>query len=215
MTRKGGSGLAELTPLFVDMRSRRIIVFGGGQVALRKCCHVKDSEMTVVAPNILSELRRMSVELVEAEIDVSDAKWMMYGFDMVIAATDSKDINNRIRDVAKSAGIPVNSAHGGGDVLFPSILSRKDYTVAVSSNGNMPAFPPFLVEELDGILDESFDNLLEFMIIVRREYSAKWDQNKRSEFYKRILRNHQIRELTSSGNINSAIELARELGESV
>ena len=201
----------ELTPLFVDLTDVSVIVFGGGNVALRKCKFLNSSKITVVSSSVIPELEDLVEYVVISTVSGEDIGAMIEGHEMVIAATDDKGLNDRIREVSIAKGIPVNSAHGGGTVLFPSVLEREGFIIAVSSKGRVPAYPPYLVEELDRMLDDKFDRMLDLMVEVRSCYSDKWDQKRRSEFYRNVLRDDIVSECVRSNNMTAAMERVKEM----
>ena len=195
------------------MSGRYVTVFGGGQVALRKCNHFKDSNITVIAERILPEFSDIAKRTVICRIDETEVSSFLHGSDVVIAATDNKELNDTIVRKSKDLGIPVNSAHGGGDILIPSVLEKRGYIVAVSSKGKVPAFPPYVVEELDKLLDSRFDAMLNMMIILRSKYSDAWDQKKRSLFYHTVLRDSEVFGYICGDNIEAALERAERISE--
>ena len=205
--------MSEYVPLFVDMIGRHVTVFGGGQVALRKCNHFRDSNITIIAEKILPEFEGIVKKTVVCRIDEVEISSFLHDSDIVIAATDDKELNDTIVKKSKNLGVPVNSAHGGGDILIPSVLERKGYIVAVSSKGKVPAFPPYVVEELDKLLDDKFDTMLDMMIALRSKYSNMWDQKRRSQFYYAVLRDDEVFDHICNDDIEAALERAERIGE--
>ena len=196
------------TPIYIESSKLRIIVFGGGNVALRKCRYFEGSEITVVSKEVLPELRELADEVVIREIP-EDIRQMIDPYDMVIAATDDKELNGRIRDDALYMGINVSSAHGGGNILIPSVLRRDGYVIAVSSEGRVPAFPPYIVDVLDAFLDERYDRMLDLLVEMRR-YSLEniSPQHKRREFLELIIGDPEIREAVAENRMKEANKLA-------
>ena len=203
----------QMSPVFLTPRGRKIIVFGGGRVALRKCQHFEGFSITVVAPEILPELEAIVDKAIRAEVDPSTAGGYMEGAYIVVAATSDHALNDSIRDISMSKGIMTNSAHGGGDLLIPSVLKREGYTVTVSSEGRVPAFPPYVVKMLDGFLDESYDRMLELLMRIRpviREKVAT--QPARADFLARVLDDSEVWDLLRAGDIDSAYDLSMRKG---
>ena len=195
-------------PIFVESSRLKIIVFGGGNVALRKCRYFSDGEITVITRDILPELEEIASKVVIGDIP-DDVKQLIDPFDLVIAATNDKDLDNRIRDDALFMGINVNSAHGGGNFLIPSVLKRDGYYVAVSSEGKVPAFPPYIVEELDTFLGAKYDRMLDLMVDMRK-YALKniSPQHRRREFLEDVIHDKEIQRLVDQGRMKEAKEAA-------
>ena len=195
-------------PIFVEAAKYKIIVFGGGNVALRKCRYFQGADITVMTREILPELEKIVSKVIIREIP-DDIKDIIDPFDLVIAATDNKELNARIRNDAAFMGISVNSAHGGGNVLIPSVLKRDKYTVAVSSQGRVPAFPPYIINELDGFLDGKYDRMLDLMIDMR-QYALDniSPQHKRREFLESVINDADIQAAVADDRMKEAKKLA-------
>jgi precorrin-2 dehydrogenase / sirohydrochlorin ferrochelatase len=203
----------QMSPVFVSPGNRRIVVFGGGKVALRKCLHFAGFRITVVADAILPELEEIADESVVRHIDAGCVGELSSGAWMVIAATDSKELNGTIRDTAMGMGILTNSAHGGGDVLIPSVLDRDGFTITASTGGRVPAFPPYLIKKIDSALDGSFDLMLDLLVRLR---PASMDgiptQQGRAAFLADVLDDATVWGYLRMGDVDSAEAYALEKG---
>jgi siroheme synthase-like protein len=202
-----------MSPVVLSPGSRRITVFGGGRVALRKCQHFEGFRIRVVAGEILPELQELADEAVFENVDPATAGRFMEGADIVVAATADHALNDAIRDLSMSKGIMTNSAHGGGDLLIPSVLKREGYTVTVSSEGRVPAFPPYVIRMLDEFLDPSYDRMMELLMRVRPEIRGRIPtQPARAEFLARILDDQEVWALLRSDDLDGAYSLAMSKG---
>ena len=131
--------------------------------------------------------------------------------DIVVAATSCKELNDAIVRSALSMGKMVNSAHGGGDVLIPTVLRRQNYSIAISSGGRAPAFPPFLADVLDGFLDPSYDLMVELLVRLRPEIRRRiGTQTERAAFFAGVLRNDVIWTLLREERTEEAYHMALE-----
>ena len=202
-----------MSPIVLSPGNRLVTVFGGGNVALRKCRHFEGFRIRVVADRILPELRDLADEVVDSAVDASTAGEYMDGSDIGVAATSDHALNDSIRDLSMSKGIMTNSAHGGGDVLIPSTLKREGYTVTVSSEGRVPAFPPYVIQRIDELLDPSYDRMLELLMMLRREIRTRIPtQPERARFLADILADGEVWDLLRKDDIQSAFDLSMERG---
>ena len=202
-----------MSPIVLSPGNRLVTVFGGGNVALRKCRHFEGFRIRVVADRILPELRDLADEVVDSAVNASTAGEYMDGSDIVVAATSDHALNDSIRDLSMSKGIMTNSAHGGGDVLIPSTLKREGYTVTVSSEGRVPAFPPYVIQRIDELLDPSYDRMLELLMMLRREIRTKIPtQPERAKYLADILADGEVWDLLRKDDIQSAFDLSMERG---
>ncbi len=203
-----------MVPLLLSTEGLKIIVFGGGKVALRKCRYFEGSEITVVAERIDPEIERYAEKTIIMKVpEDADIKTMIDSFEIVIAATDNRALNDRIRNDAIYMGIYVNSAHGGGSILIPSILKREKYLVAVSSEGRVPAFPPYVVEKIDSFLDDRYDRTLDLLIELRAISKERIsEQRDRRDFIESVLKDSEIEDLIADNRMDEAKATALRLG---
>ena len=202
-----------MSPVVLSPGNRKITVFGGGRVALRKCQHFEGFRIKVVADAVLPELRDIADEVILEKVDPATAGKYMEGADIVVAATSDHALNDSIRDISMGKGIMTNSAHGGGDLLIPSVLHRDGYTVTVSSEGRVPAFPPYVIRMLDGFLDESYDRMLALLMRVRPVIKERIaEQPDRARFLADILADEEIWDLLRSGREEEAFRMAMSKG---
>ena len=211
--KQNGEKTVLMSPIYLSPGRRKIVVFGGGKVALRKCQHFKGFHIKVVSKEILPELCAIADETIETDIDPSTAAQYMDGADIVIAATSVHELNDSIRDISLSKGIMTNSAHGGGDVLIPSVLKRPGYSVTVSSEGRAPAFPPYVIRALDGFLDPSYDSILELLVRIRPIIKEKIaTQPERAKFLADVLENEKVWGLLKDGKEEDAFQTVMSEG---
>lgn len=202
-----------MSPILLSPGGRLVVVFGGGRVALRKCRHFEGFRIRVVSPEVLPELEELADEVVREAVDPDTAGGFMDGADIVVAATASHGLNDSIRDVSMSRGIMTNSAHGGGDVLIPSTLHRDGYTVTVSSEGRVPAFPPYVIARIDEFLDPSYDAMLELLVRLRAVIRDRIPtQPERAAYLASILADEEVWGMLRDGDPEGAYTLSLQRG---
>ncbi|MBR4504378.1 MAG: hypothetical protein IKP20_05355 [Candidatus Methanomethylophilaceae archaeon] len=201
--------MAPMAPVYIESGDRLITVFGGGNVALRKIRHFEGFRIRVIARDILPEIRDIADECVQCDITPETVRDNLPGTFIAVAATDSKSLNAMVRDSAKESGVPVNSAHGGGDILIPSTIRRRNYSVCVSSEGRVPAFPPYVAEILEPVLDDSLDDMMDLMVRMRPIVMSEIpEQKRRAEILRDILHDESIWESIRAGDHQKAFETA-------
>lgn len=202
-----------MAPVFLQPGNKLIVVFGGGKVAYRKCCNFEGFRIRVVAAEVLPEIESVAEKVYIRNIDGDTVRKMVTGAFIAIAATSDKKVNEMICEVCRTMNVPVNSSHGGGDVLIPSVLRKKNYTVAISSEGKVPAFPPFLVEELDRMLVDTYEKMMDLMISVRPHVMEGIEtQSERAKFLADAVRDAKVWELLDSGDEEGAKHYVLEKG---
>ena len=124
-------------PMFVDLSGRQVTVVGGGSVALRRSETLLyfGVDIKVIAPEIRSEFYRLDSEgkvvLCNREYQEGDAK----GADLVIAASNCREVNRRVYEECQKAHIPVNTADDRElcDFYFPSVVLAEDIVIGLNS----------------------------------------------------------------------------------
>jgi len=145
-----------LYPVMLSLRGRRVLVVGGGDVALRKIEGLLAEEAlpTVIAPKIVPAIddleRRGALELRRRPYRASDA----VGFALVFAATDDREVNARVFAEAQGAGIWVNVADDPELCTFhlPARVQRGAMQLTIASAGGAP----FVVRRLRQMLERRF-----------------------------------------------------------
>ncbi|MCC6237651.1 MAG: bifunctional precorrin-2 dehydrogenase/sirohydrochlorin ferrochelatase [Dehalococcoidia bacterium] len=143
-------------PIFVEMSGRRVLLVGGGHVALEKIGKLVESEadVTVVAPELIPEVRAFiedgRARLLERQFEDGDTA----GADLVFVATDNGAINRRVADEARARGLWVNAADdvANCDFILPGVASSGHITIATSTGGSSPALARWLRERMEAFL---------------------------------------------------------------
>jgi siroheme synthase-like protein len=133
-----------LYPLFLNLAQQLVLIVGGGVVGLRKARGLADSgaRITVVSPVFHADFARMAgVERIKAHYAARHMKRKAWR--LVFAATDSAEVNARVREDARKHDLLCCRADepeegdflGGATVRDPKISTL---VVAVSTGGASP-----------------------------------------------------------------------------
>ena len=139
-------------PVFLNLKGRRCIVIGGGQIAEGKILKLIDSgaNIIVISPDATPAIRHAAdtgdIELNGRKYEPGDLK----GAFLVIAATNDRLVNQDIFEEAESLGVLLNAVDDPARCSFiaPSILERGPVTLAISTGGASPALARKLRETL-------------------------------------------------------------------
>ena len=141
-------------PLFIDLRNRCIVIFGGGHVGERKAKMFCTYGLTkVVSTSFTAELLKMADGgLIDAVVDdLKDVKKYLTDAFIVVPATNNRALNAFIADQARAMNILVNQVDGIGEVIVPSVINKGDIQIGISTMGKSPTSSRFLrlrIEEL-------------------------------------------------------------------
>ena len=141
----------DLFPAFIKLAGRRVVVIGGGPVAASKLLALLNSgaDITVVAPEIVPEIRNFSVTVLERGFQLSD----LDGAWLVIAAA-TPDVNRTVAQAAETRHIFVNAVDDppNATMYLGGVVRRAGVTFAISTDGRAPALAGLLREALDSML---------------------------------------------------------------
>ena len=143
-----------MIPLFVDCSGKRIVIFGGGEVASRKAAYFsREADVLVVSRSFSPKMSALPVEKkvldVSALPDGEIARIINKAF-LVIGTFPDAALNNRIGEICKDHTILFNNADGeAGDVIIPSVTGGNNYLLAISTKGSSPAVSRFIREQIE------------------------------------------------------------------
>ena len=162
-----------LLPLFLDLTSRLVVIFGGGTVGERKARLFSQYGPVRVlsrdfSPGLLDLVKEQhsQIELVECDLSSDFAKYLQGAFIAIPATSDSK-LNRAIEEEAAAQGILVNKVESVGDVVVPSILQRGSIAIAISTE--IPALTKYLRLRLEEELTENYQDMARLLSQIRRE----------------------------------------------
>ena len=160
-------------PLNINMQGKKVLVVGGGTVATRKMHRLLEagSSVTIVTLSASREMEKLgSTSSIVLNLEPYNTSYLE-GVFLVVAATDSHDVNIRIAKEAKERGILVlvADAQEKGDCTFPALLRRGELEIAVSSGGCSPAFSAMVRDRIAQIIGEEYGVLLERTAVEREK----------------------------------------------
>lgn len=153
----------EFLPLFHNLRGARVLVVGGGEIALRKSRLLADSGavLRVVAPEIGEEVRELIERSGGEQILRGYTESDLNGCVLIIAATDDEPLNAQVSADARQRGVPVNVVDAPAlcSVIFPAIVDRSPLVIAVSSGGDAPVLARLIRAKLETWIPPSYGHL--------------------------------------------------------
>jgi uroporphyrin-III C-methyltransferase len=162
-----------LLPIFLKLDGRRCLLVGAGNVALTKIDSLLSTglKLSVVAPEARPEIRQLALEGKLEWIQRAFAPADLDGNLLVIAATDSPEVNTLVHAGAVERGILCNSVDDipNCDFYFGSVVNRGDLQIAISTAGQSPAVAQHLRREIDEQLPADLGPWLETLGQLRRE----------------------------------------------
>ncbi len=143
-------------PVFLDLRDRRIVVSGAGEIAVPKLRLLlkTEAQLLVYGARAVPEVRAWAAEgrlvLVERPLAPGDAA----GAALVYGATGDAAADARAAAIGRAAGALVNIVDNleDSDFITPAIVDRDPVTVAIGTEGAAPVLARKIKAEIEAML---------------------------------------------------------------
>lgn len=163
-------------PMMVQLRQKRCLVVGGGQIAERKIGSLLAAgadDVTVVSPSVTDTILawgqsgKMVVHLRPFEhVDVQDAV-------IVIAATNDSAVNLAVHDAClPHQWINIVDRPELCTFTVPSLVERGDLQIAISTGGHNPGLAKKLRRQLEQWIGPEYEAYTLFLGEMRRQVLA-------------------------------------------
>ena len=210
----------ESLPIFMRIASRRCLVIGGGEVALRKVTMLLKAQaaVEVISPvfchALIALAEQQSIQIIKRTFSPDQID----GAVLVIAATDDEAVNTQISLEAQARNIPVNVVDAPALCTFtmPAIIDRSPLVIAISSNGAAPVLARLIRAKIETMVPASYGLLANLARDFRDDVKAKFSSTQaRRIFWEKIFQG-PIAELMFSGQVPAAkLALKSEIESSV
>src|SRR5258708_3943590 len=200
-------------PVFFDLKSLRVLIVGGGEVALRKLALLEraGASITVVAPKALPDFEARAaagkIELALREFVPED----LDGARLVIVATSRRAVNRWIANLSEARAIPVNVVDDreASRFLVPAILDRTPVLVAVATEGPSPVLARRLRERLEAMIPRRIGELALWLRALRHAARRRLrDTDARRRYFEAIVDGAAARRF-AAGDVHGAQRLAQ------
>ncbi len=170
-----------LFPIFLKLENLKVLVVGGGNVALEKVnallSNSPETEITLVAPEIHANIKAIAVD--HPNVKLKERLFVpgdLYTADLVIAATADWEINKTVQEESKKRQILVNVADTPDlcDFYLGSIVHKGDLKIAVSTNGKSPTLAKRVKEFLNDVIPNETQQVLDNLEAIRKKLNGSF-----------------------------------------
>ena len=195
-------------PVFVKLKGQDCLVVGAGEIAARKIELLAraGAKITVIAnkisPQVLSLEASYHLNLLQKPFAPTD----LYGFRLVVSATDNKETNQLVAKPAEAQPVLVNVVDNPElcSFIFPAIIDRSPIIAAVSSGGAAPVLARLLRAKIESIIPPAYGRLAQlaekFRLDVKKYIK---EPAQRRIFWENIFQG-SVAELVFAGNEQAA-----------
>jgi precorrin-2 dehydrogenase / sirohydrochlorin ferrochelatase len=125
----------QFMPIAIDVANKKILLIGGGKVALHKIESLKNyaTNIVVIGKVVDNRIKEAGYNYIEKEYEISDLNDSV----LIYACTNIRELNQQVKEDAHKLSKLVNVVDKPDecDFVSPAIYRNKNISVAVSSNG--------------------------------------------------------------------------------
>jgi uroporphyrin-III C-methyltransferase/precorrin-2 dehydrogenase/sirohydrochlorin ferrochelatase len=202
-------------PVFFDLKAQRVLIVGGGEVALRKVSLLErtGADITLIAPQIHPDLMARAaagkLKLAIREFLPDD----LLGTRLVIVATSHRAVNRWIAKLSDTRGIPVNVVDDreASRFIVPAIIDRDPVLVAISTGGTSPVLARRLRERLEAVVPKKIGAFALWLRALRKTARRSLrDVDTRRRFFEAVVDGAAERRFVA-GDLQGAQRVAQTL----
>jgi precorrin-2 dehydrogenase/sirohydrochlorin ferrochelatase len=160
-------------PAYLDIQKRKCLVVGGGPVGTRKVKMLLKcgASVTVISPVVSQQLKNLADSGAITLHGRSYRSADLAGIFLVIGATDDEKFNRQISKDANRLNLLCNIVDRPQDCNFilPSIVSRGDLIISISTSGKSPALAKKLRKSLEDQFGEEYALFLQLLGAIRKK----------------------------------------------
>ncbi|MDH7599572.1 MAG: bifunctional precorrin-2 dehydrogenase/sirohydrochlorin ferrochelatase [Sedimentisphaerales bacterium] len=159
-------------PIFLEIGGRRVVVVGGGLVALRKVEGLLEAgaRVVVVAKQTCGAMARLCQEQPVELVRDRYSKEYLGQAALVIAATNDPQLNQQIYNDCQRLQIWCNVVDRPElcDFFVPAVVRRGDLVVAIGTEGFCPAYASHLRKRLEEVITPLHGEFLKELETIRK-----------------------------------------------
>ncbi|MGE5294344.1 MAG: bifunctional precorrin-2 dehydrogenase/sirohydrochlorin ferrochelatase [Solirubrobacterales bacterium] len=151
-------------PIFVELGGRRVVVVGGGVVAVRKATSLLEAgaRLIVVAYKPSEAMTALCTSHAAELVRDRYAKQFIGEAVLVIAATDDALVNAQVYHDCQELEILCNVVDDPEhcDFFVPAVVKRGDLQIAIGTGGYCPAYAGHLRQRLETVITDEHGRFL-------------------------------------------------------
>lgn len=200
-------------PVILNLKNKRAVVLGGGEVAERRVIKLlrAGAIVEVVSRDFTPGLRRLRhpcLKLVSR--DLRNGLEDLGKYDLVLIATSDRALNDRLEAAARGQGRLVNRADKVADFVIPATIEEGGVVISISTLGRSPGMTKHIKKRLKKALRKEDLLSIELQEYARAELKEKVkNQKERRGFLRSIMQSLEVAEMLREGDLQGAKELVR------
>lgn len=203
-------------PVLLHLRGQRCVVVGGGKVAARKVSGLLDAgaEITVISPVFEDALLTLAAS---GQLEIRQTVYQAGMLSdlrplLVFASTNSREVNQRVVEDARTLNILVDSVDDASASGFTGMASfrRGPIMVGVATGGASPLLATHLRERAAAVIGEEYTVLAEWLAELRPlAIQEIADAEQRKAFWRAVLESPMLELLRADNHAEARTLLDR------
>jgi precorrin-2 dehydrogenase/sirohydrochlorin ferrochelatase len=172
-----------LFPVFLKLESLETLIVGGGHVGLEKLTALlknsPSAKITLVARAIGEPIKELARKHIHVKLFERNFKlWDLWDKDLVLLATDNRQLHETIRNFARTRRLLINVADTPDlcDFYLGSVVTKGNLKIGVSTNGKSPTISKRIREYLEEALPDNTNDLLDNMQKIRDQIKGDFSK---------------------------------------
>jgi len=172
----------QLYPIFLKVRQLNVLIVGGGAVALEKLSFLLKSSpnanVMVVSKDFDNDFLKLAKNYSVSMVKSSYCDSALKNKQIVIAATNNRQVNKQIYFDAKSENILINVADIPDlcDFYLGGIVTNGNAKIAISTNEKLPTLAKRLRQFFEELIPENIDELAENLNSFRKTIKGDFQE---------------------------------------
>lgn len=217
-----------MIPLMHNLKGKKVVIFGGGDVGLRKARYfIGECRVTVISMDFcegFSDLKgsgaaecdgeNCGLTLIKADLSAltdEELSGCVADCTVCVAATSDISLNNRIHAISVKKGLMFDNADGvEGNIIVPSVIRGRNYSIAISTGGRSPATARYMRRYFEKNAPQ-FDEMIELQCELRELLKSETEsQSERKRIITATLDDENVWKELKNGK-NTAMEYIRKV----
>lgn len=191
-------------PAFLNLEGKKAVVVGGGKVAERKALALikAGADVTVVSPELTKRLQKEKESQRMRHIFRTYRPGDLKDTFLVIAATDSPEVNTKVAEEAPAL-LNVVDVPSECNFIAPSVVKRGALIFAISTGGTSPALAKVIRKEIETLYGTVFSDYLGFVKTLRSRAMQEIADKKTREKFLKSLASGDILDMLRTKGLNA------------
>lgn len=191
------------TPLFLDMKDKKVLIIGSGEVGSRRASRFLEAgaQVIILGKQIAPELLAKGASLKPPhEVE----KWVSWADLVVVASGDSK-LNKLVSELGEHKLLNRADQPDEGNTIVPSSFFIGDVQICIFTQKKSPLMARELRKKIEKVITEEDILQLDLQNYTRNKLKNKVeDQKNRKTYLYQLLKDENIKKLLNEGKIQEA-----------